>query len=240
MSDNLFKGFRPEALQFLENVRLNNSKEWYEAHRKEYQELLVQPFQYLVSDLSADILQIDSLFEVRPAVNKTLSRLYRDTRFSKDKSLYRSTMWLTFKRPKSEWRDAPAFFFEISPDSFRYGMGYYSATRESMDVFRKMIAEDTPKFMEAISFYEKQDVYVIEGDMYKKPQDPSLSEELRQWYDRKNIYLVHNESDVSKLFTPDIADEVLHGFKLLEPIYRYLCQVEERKQSEASTNYTRS
>ncbi|MNW37347.1 hypothetical protein D3C74_143870 [compost metagenome] len=234
MGDNLFKGFSQDGLDFLENVRLNNSKEWYEEHRNDYQELLLKPFQYLVSDLSADILQIDSLFVVTPSVNKTISRLFRDTRFSKDKSLYRSTMWLTFKRPKVEWRDAPAFFFEISPEGYRYGMGYYSATRESMDVFREMMVEDIPKFMEAISFYDNQDIYVIEGDMYKKPLNPSISQELRQWHDRKNIYLVHNESNVDKLFSQDIADEVLRGFKLLEPIYHYLCRAEERKRTAAS------
>ncbi|MNO36484.1 hypothetical protein D3C76_265530 [compost metagenome] len=231
MSDYMFEGFSQDGLDFLEKVRLNNSKEWYENHREEYQNLLVQPFRFLVSDLGADMLQIDSLFEVTPAVNKTISRLYRDTRFSKDKSLYRSTMWLTFKRPKSQWTDAPAFFFEISPDGYRYGMGYYSATRESMDIFRGMIEEDTPRFLEIISFYENQDIYVIEGDKYKRPVNPSISPELRQWYDRKNIYLIHNQADVKKLFSQNIVAEVLNGFKLLEPIYHYLCEVEERKQS---------
>ncbi|MNN59158.1 hypothetical protein D3C81_1742550 [compost metagenome] len=143
-------------------------------------------------------------------------------------------MWLTFKRPKVEWRDAPAFFFEISPEGYRYGMGYYSATRESMDLFREMIVEDTPKFMEAISFYDNQDIYLIEGDMYKNPLNPLISSELCQWYDRKNINLVHNESNVDKLFSQNIADELLTGFTLLEPIYHYLCKVEERKQSANS------
>ncbi|MOA07005.1 hypothetical protein D3C78_1266780 [compost metagenome] len=110
-------------------------------------------------------------------------------------------------------------------------MGYYSATRESMDIFRGMIEEDTPRFLEIISFYENQDIYVIEGDKYKRPVNPSISPELRQWYDRKNIYLIHNQADVKKLFSQNIVAEVLNGFKLLEPIYHYLCEVEERKQS---------
>ncbi len=85
------------------------------------------------------MLTIDPSFGIRPAVDKTISRIYRDTRFSKDKSLFKSTMWLTFKRPRKDWKDAPAYFLEISPDSYRYGMGYYSVSSDTMYKFREMI-----------------------------------------------------------------------------------------------------
>lgn len=224
-----FKGFSPEALNYLTAVKLNNSKEWFETHRTDYNELILTPFKSLVSDLSDYILAIDYLFEVTPAVNKTISRIFRDTRFSKDKSLYRNTMWLTFKRAKKEWRDAPAFFFEISPSSYRYGMGYYSASRESMDTFRQTIDENPKDFTKATAFFTKQDVFQIEGDEYKKSLAPDKPAELRKWYDRKNLYLVHNSTQLERLFTKDIAGDLVAGFNMLSPIYQYLCMVEARK-----------
>lgn len=131
-----FKGFSQESLDFLGNLKANNNRMWYEANRQVYINCLLEPLQNLVVDIGAFMLTIDPYLEVTPAIDKTISRIYRDTRFSRDKSPYKSTMWITFKRPNKEWKDAPAFFFEISPDSYRYGMGFYSAGKKTMDRFR--------------------------------------------------------------------------------------------------------
>jgi len=125
-SARYFQGFSPKTLTFLQEVHRNNSKTWFEQNRDTYVRYVLDPLQALVTDLSEGMLSIDPLLETRPAVNKTISRIHRDTRFSKDKSLYRDCMWITFKRPSKEWKDAPAFFFELKPDGYRFGMGYYS------------------------------------------------------------------------------------------------------------------
>jgi hypothetical protein len=54
------------------------------------------------------MLSIDPYFDVHPAINRTISKIYRDTRFSNDKSPFKTTMWITFKRPEKNWKDAPA------------------------------------------------------------------------------------------------------------------------------------
>jgi uncharacterized protein (TIGR02453 family) len=227
-----FEGFSPESLTFLNDVRVNNSKEWFESHRDDYNKYLLKPFQNLVIDLSEQILSIDDLIDVAPVINKTISRIFRDIRFSKDKSLYKNTMFLTFKRGKKEWRDAPAFFFEISPQSYRYGMGYYSASKESMDVFRKMIDENQKSFEKAISFFDKQNVFTIEGEEYKRILDSTKPTNINKWYNRKSIHLVHNNVEVERLFTKDILKDLTTAFNMLKPIYDYLCSVEVRKSKE--------
>lgn len=100
-----------------------------------YDRELLTPFRSLVDALSPAMLMIDPQFETRPAIGKTLSRIHRDTRFSHDKSRYRSRMWLTFKRPSKDWKLAPVYFFELGPDMLRYGLGYYSADKATMDLF---------------------------------------------------------------------------------------------------------
>ncbi|MFT8348955.1 DUF2461 domain-containing protein [Clostridium saccharoperbutylacetonicum] len=227
-----FEGFSPESLTFLNDVRVNNSKEWFESHRNDYNKYLLKPFQNLVIDLSEQMLSIDDLIDVAPVINKTISRIFRDIRFSKDKSLYKNTMFLTFKRGKKEWRDAPAFFFEISPQSYRYGMGYYSASKESMDVFRKMIDENQESFEKAISFFDKQNVFTIEGEEYKRTLDSTKPANINKWYNRKSIHLVNNNVKVERLFTKDILKDLTTAFTMLKPIYDYLCSVEVRKSKE--------
>lgn len=228
-SGKVFSGFYPESLQFLIDVRMNNSKEWFEANRKNYEKVLLKPFQSLVMDLGRDINAIDTLLDITPSVNKTISRIFRDTRFSKDKSLYRSTMWITFKRMQKEWRDSPTFFFEISPESYRYGMGFYSASSDSMDIFREMIDKNPKEFLDAISFYSGQKEFVVEGDRYKKLLNKDKPAEIQEWYNRKNLYIVRNCNSVQRLFEKELVEDLIQGFNLISPVYHYLCKVDARK-----------
>ena len=107
---------------------------------------MIQLFRALVEQLTPEMLKIDKKFETRPAIGKTISRIHRDTRFLKDKSLYRSCLWLTFKRPSRDWKEAPAYFFEISPDTYRYGPGYYCTPKHTMDIFREEILNKPEAF----------------------------------------------------------------------------------------------
>ena len=83
--DRKFNGFSPKTLKFLKGLEVNNNKTWFQKHRADYEEYVLQPLRDLVTYLGDFMLVIDPCFEITPAVNKTISRIYRDTRFSKDK-----------------------------------------------------------------------------------------------------------------------------------------------------------
>ncbi len=70
-----FNGFSPQSFQFLHDLCQNNNKEWFELHKPDYQEHILQPLQRLVAGLGPMMLSIDPDFEVRPALNKTISRI---------------------------------------------------------------------------------------------------------------------------------------------------------------------
>ncbi|GBE17693.1 hypothetical protein BMS3Abin16_00281 [archaeon BMS3Abin16] len=225
-----FSGFSPETLDFLSDLNANNNKAWFEAHKPDYQKYLLEPLKNLVTDLGSFMLTIDPYFETRPAVNKTISRIYRDTRFSKDKSLFKSTMWITFKRPGKDWRDAPAYFFEISLDSYRYGMGLYAASPDTMYRFREMIDKRPKEFLEAISFYSKQEIFVVEGEKYKKILfDENMPEEIQDWYQRRNLYTACNRKIDKRLFNRELVDDLIFGFGLLAPFYHFLWKIKLEK-----------
>ncbi|MBI5748337.1 MAG: DUF2461 domain-containing protein, partial [Nitrospinae bacterium] len=219
--DNRFNGFSQKTLDFLRNLKANNNKTWFEANKKNYQKYLLEPLQNLVVYLGEFMLTIDPHFEIRPAVNKTISRIYRDTRFSKDKSPFRDTMWITFKRPNNDWKDAPAYFFEISPDSYRYGMGFYSASKETMDRLREMIVRKSKEFFKVVSLYSKQKVFVVEGEKYKRILNNNIPEEFQDWYQKKNLYLVCNRVIDDTLFSRKLLDDLESGFGLIAPFYHY-------------------
>ncbi|ACM20569.1 protein of unknown function DUF2461 [Geotalea daltonii FRC-32] len=220
-----FTGFPPSAIQFLRTLRENNSKAWFDLHKPDYQNDLLKPLQALAAGLGPLMLSIDPDLEVTPAINRTISRIYRDTRFSRDKSPYKTSHWITFKRLRQEWKDYPAFFFEISPDSYRYGMGFYSASRQTMDNFRTAVDMNPKKFLTAISFYSNNKIFTIEGEQYKRPLKADISMELQAWYNRKSVYLVSNHQIDGNFIDKKLIKELQYGFEMLAPFYHYLCKV---------------
>lgn len=220
-----FHGFPPAAIQFLRTLRENNCKSWFELHKPDYQNDLLKPLQALVAGLGPLMLSIDPDLVVTPAINRTISRIYRDTRFSRDKSPYKTCHWITFKRLRQEWKDYPAFFFEISPDSYRYGMGFYSASRQTMDNFRSTVDTNPKAFLAATSFYSKDKTFTIEGEQYKRPLRADISMELQDWYNRKSLYLVSNHQIDGSCIDKKLIRDLQQGFETLAPFYHYLCKV---------------
>jgi len=223
----IFTGFTKETFAFLQGLAENNNKPWFQEHRDDYDAHLLGPFQQLVAAMSGAMLTIDSRFETRPAVDKTISRIYRDIRFSKDKSPYRANMWLSFKRPKKEWKGAPAYFFELSLDGYRYGMGFYDAGRSNMDRLRELMAADVPGFQRLIATLDGEHPFEVKGDLYKRVLRPDLPEDVQAWYQRKNLYLMVEPAMDQRLFSPQLADHLLAGFEQLAPIYHFLWKAVE-------------
>ena len=212
-----FNGFSRDALDFLADLKANNNKGWFEAHRSDYEEHLLAPLRALTAGLTPLMLAIDPDLITTPA--RVISRIHRDTRFSRDKSPYKTTLWLTFKRPLTDWQDAPAFFFELGAESWRYGMGFYAASRETMDRLRQLIERKPARFAELIAFLDGQERFVVEGEQYKRLINPAVPEQLRPWHQRKSVYLVCNRQSDSGLFGRELLSELISGFKLLEPLY---------------------
>jgi len=128
-------------------------------------------------------------------------------------------MWITFKRPGDGWQARPAYFFEIAPDSYRYGMGFYTAPKSTMSALREMIDTHSKKLKKAVSILSEQKDFVVEGEMYKRLRIKDTSEEMLNWYQRKNIYLVCNRRVDSKLFSVQVETDLRSGFWLLAPLY---------------------
>lgn len=212
-----FVGFTPQALQFLRDLKSNNTKVWFEAHRSDYEQYLLTPLRALTAGLTPLMLTIDQDLIIEP--RRVISRIHRDTRFARDKSPYKSTLWLTFKRPLSEWQDTPAFFFELGADSWRYGMGFYAASKETMDRLRQLIDRKPAEFERMIDFLDDQERFVAEGEQYKRLINPAVPEHLRPWYQRKSVYLVCSRPSDGPLYGRDLLSELISGFSLLEPLY---------------------
>ncbi|MPM88088.1 hypothetical protein SDC9_135189 [bioreactor metagenome] len=216
----MFKGFSEDTIKYLKELNENNNKQWFEANRDRYKKVLYEPFEELVLNLGPFMLSIDPLLDVNP--KKTISRINRDVRFSKDKSPYRTNMWIAFKRTYQDWKAEPTYFFEICPDNYRYGMGFYNLPKEFMSKLRSMIDEGEKKFTKIHSLYMKQNIFKLEGEKYKRIINPDLPEELNEWYQRKELYFACSRKIDERLFTPLLVDDLIEGFEKIAPIYNFL------------------
>lgn len=221
-----FSGITGDALRFLFENRMNNSKEWYDSHKSDYKKYVYTPFAELITELAPTMLEIDSQLITLPS--KLISRVRRDTRFTKDKTLYRDNVWLVFLRDKSLMSTAPCFWFGIDQKGSSYGIGYYGAEPASMANMRDMIVNSHPAFLMAQKYYEAQNEFIIGGDLYKRSKYPEQPENLRTWLDRKNIYFEAVQSNFELAFSKELPDVLKKGFKELKPIYDFLCVVESR------------
>lgn len=222
-----FPGFSREGLRFLRENRERNSRAWFDEHRPTYEELLLEPFRLLVVGLSPVMRRIDPRFETTPAVDRTISRLRRDTRFSPDKSLYRDRMWLAFRRPRKDWTGHPSYYFEIRPEGYRYGLGYYEAERSTMERFRARIDAEPAVFRRAIAPLRRDGRFELAGETYKRPPPGPHSPEIQDWYRRKSFYLACNRGIDALLLSPALEEDLRSGFRVLAPLYRFLIALEE-------------
>lgn len=216
-----FGGFTKEAPEFLFKNKVNNSKDWYEEHKGEYKKYVYNPFAGLIAELAPVMTGIDDKFITVPS--KLISRVRRDTRFSKDKSLYRDNAWLVFLRDKSRMSTSPCYWFEISQSGSSHGVGFYGAGSETMIRMREMIIHNHPLFMKALNCYESQHEFIIGGEMYKKSKYADRPENIRSWLDRKNIYFESKRNDFTVAFSKELPGILKKGFSKLKPIYDFIC-----------------
>lgn len=221
--------FSQKSLDFLLENRIMNSKLWFEEHRHIYDEHVLTPLRELVVALEPAIHSIDPFLICEPKISRSISRIYRDTRFSRDKSIFREVMWLTFIRDRKQMLSGiPGFYFEISPAGFSHGCGCYRMAAELMDQVRQLILADDKSFLAARRAWEKQSIFTLEDTRYKRTRHPEATEKQRLWLDQRGIILTADSGDLDTLFSPDLYKKLGEDFLLLEPVYKFLMKAESR------------
>lgn len=212
--------FKPDMLDFMMQIRHNNNKAFMDANRAEYIKKMRTPYYAFIEALAPTALEIDPLMEVRPS--KVLSRIFRDTRFSKDKSPYRDHHWIAF-RHQGEPRDKSLmFWFEIRMDHVSWGLGFWGENRPALDVLRKrMLAK--PDELLTLSDHLSANHFVLAGDDFKRIAVPEgLDERLIPWYKKKELLLIRTGINPQWVFEPGIVKRLADDLLILKPAYQLL------------------
>ena len=228
-----FEGFSPETLRFLALLGTNNNRNWMESNRQLYRTCLLEPFKDLVEELGSFMEEIDPFLETRAQVGKTISRISRDARRNKSRPPYRTHMWFTFKVPSPDWKDSPAFFFELFPDGYRYGMGFYFPSRETMRKLLRTVEDSTEEVLEKTEIL-RQGHFQIMGERYKRLRSKEgTPRELQIWYQLKDFYVSVDRDIDETLFSRKLAELLKSEYRELTPLYNYLWEI--RMKPDEST-----
>lgn len=214
----MFDGFSPKTIDFLWGIGFHNERSWFEEHRQEYLENVQTPLRALAEETAAEFL---------PAVRDLplelhVSRIYRDARRLHGRGPYKNHLWFTLYEPKEDkWASVPAYYFEIAPNYYSYGMGYYAPRPLTMAKFRARMDDRPAEMARLARSFARQRTFVLEGQEYARPKGQP-DRLFLPWYNRKELSLTCTRDPDETLFSPKIREDVTAGFRYLTPFYRYL------------------
>ena len=136
-----FDGFPRETLSFLAGLGRNNDKEWFEAHRREYEAHLMAPARSFVVAMGERLASISSGLVADPRVNGSIFRMNRDTRFSKDKSPYKTNIGIFFWEGDGPRMECPGFYFHLEPDALMLGCGIYMFPKHLLEAYQRAVVD---------------------------------------------------------------------------------------------------
>ncbi len=225
----MFEGIPAGMQEFMIELRERNDKSWYEAHKPEHRRLVKEPFSALVSELGEVARKVDDRILVDP--RRCISRPRRDTRFTKDKSLYRNNVWIGFRPAVDRW-DIPMLFFEVMPDHFRYGLAFMDLSPAYLRKFRDYIADCPNDFRAAVKEAQAAGLTVC-AECYKKPKEGAPTG-LEEWFTYKDFYWVKRRYDNEALHGREFVSDVAEVFRACGHFYDILVEVSDSKPGEYS------
>jgi uncharacterized protein (TIGR02453 family) len=233
-----FTGFRPEAIQFLVDLAENNSREWFQPRKGEYERLLKEPMEQLCVALEEQFRTRGIPLHADPA--RSPFRIYRDVRFSKDKQPYKTAVAASFAwagdgaevaggRSHAESVHASGGYFHLQPGEIYVGGGMWHPDTAWLNAFRRRIVADFDGYrtiVEAPAFVEEFGSVGDDGESLKRvpagfPPDHPAADVLR----KKNVTFGRRLSDDEAL-SPDLPVALADGFEVGTPLLRYLAGIQ--------------
>ena len=227
----MFTGFSEEALRFLTDMRLNNNQTFYEANRERYEVYVKAPLRALCDEMAPVVQLIDPRLDVRPG--RTMSRIRRDTRFTKDKSPFRDHVWLGWRYPGERRSEGFGMYWGFGPDWLGWGCGCYDTDKPLMDALRLHIRRAPDEVRDALSQPGLPGRFAMYGEPYKKLAVPDdVPEDLRGLYVRRGFGLDHSgtQEDWKQLSTHGMADLLAQDLAAMAPLQQLMQRM--RQQAE--------
>jgi uncharacterized protein (TIGR02453 family) len=219
--------FTKATFQFLTDLAANNDRDWFKAHKDRYEDAVREPARRFIVDFAPSLKTISPHFRADPrSVGGSLFRIYRDTRFSKDKSPFKTYTGIQFRHDSGKDAHAPGFYLHLEPGSVFVGVGTWHPDSGALRRIRERLLEDGPGWERAIG-EPFRSTFELSGDsLVRAPRgfDPehSLVEDLK----RKDFIGVAPLSE-SRVIRRDFPERFAEMCRTGAPLVKYLCRALE-------------
>ncbi len=222
--------FTKQTFTFLSSLSENNEREWFAAHQQEYEDFVREPALNFINDMSDEMPAISRHFLAQPKkVGGSLMRIYRDTRFSKDKTPYKTNIGIQFRHEVGKDIHAPGYYLHISPNECFLGIGLWHPDADALFKIRGAIAQKSDAWLAARDDPTFRKHFMLEGDSLTNAprgfaKDHPLVEDLK----RKDFIALAPLS-VAMVTSKKLRPMVVERFRQTAPYMEFLCKTLELK-----------
>jgi uncharacterized protein (TIGR02453 family) len=225
---SVFSGFTKETVRFFAALRKNNNRDWFEQNRATYEDHVIAPAKLFVTAMGEKLKRIAPGIVAVPAVNKSIFRIYRDTRFSLDPAPYKTHLGIYFwegTRPKME---SSGFYFQLEPPDLYLGGGMYMIPDDLLAKFRKDVADPRrgAEIAKIVAAIRAREGFSVEGGHYKRvPAGFDPGHPNADLLKHKGLYASYETKVPEEFYSARLVDYCLERFEPIVPLHRWLMKL---------------
>jgi uncharacterized protein (TIGR02453 family) len=216
-----FPGFSPDALAFLRALKRNNRREWFQPRKEKYDTLIKAPMLELVGALNHEFARFAPDY-ITPGP-KALYRIYRDTRFSKDKTPYKTHISAIFPRHTAVKREGAVFYFHFTEKELLIFGGVYSPERDELLAYRTLIQESHEELEEILRQPALRKAFgKLQGEQLTRIPKGFSADHPAESLLRQKQWFLESTIDAKVLHSPRLVQELAKRFALMTPFLEFM------------------
>lgn len=225
MAASRYASFKPETIGFLRELKRNNNRDWFNENKSRYESYVLDVALNFIQSMHDPMQQLAPHFTAIPKrVGGSLMRVYRDTRFSKDKSPYKTNIGIQFRHEQAKDVHAPGFYLHVDPDTVFLGVGLWHPEATALAAIRERISTKQAEWLRARDDKTFSRHFSLGGESLTRPprgfdKHHPLIEDLK----RKDFIAVKNMT-VDEALQPRFQQKVETAFKAATPLMTFLCK----------------
>ena len=218
---NAFPGFPPEAAQFFRSLARHNKREWFQPRKAIFEEQVKQPMRLLVEALNGELRKFAPLYVTDP--DKAIYRIYRDTRFSKDKTPYKDHIAASFHRRGADGRGDAGYYVAMSHKEAAVGGGIYMPQPDQLLAIRNHIAEHHEKLRKILKARAVKELLgEMQGEQLSRVPKGFCAEHPAADLLRFKQFFLYVDLPPEVAITPSFFGEIVKRFKAMQPFLEFI------------------
>lgn len=211
--------------KFLRDLSKNNNKDWFAKNKTRFKNEFLIPSSDFVVELGERIREFAPNIIAIPKIDKSIFRLHRDMRFSKDKKPYKTNLGIYIWEGNKPRMECSGFYFHIEPGQIFWGSGIYKFSPEQLKKFREIISsqENATELESTLNGITKDPDYNIGGaELKKTPREYDTSYKFKKFFLHTGLYSFCEKTSLNELKNTDLLDISTKIFKDFNSLHLWL------------------